>query len=213
MAWTAVGTFTLGTAATQAVTNTTAGDVRVVWTGSSSATPVVSGGGVTTWNQTVVYTGTNTAADLLIAWGIITSTGSQTLSMTHTPFETSSQEFAPPGATPTLDVSGHLSGSTTGAAVAGVSLTGTAGDLWCGYNVNVNSCGAGNTTGVTYKTTSTSNQLGWDLNSPSGAFAPTWGPTGAWDTLALMLISVTSVVTFVPKPLIVPQARNRVASF
>lgn len=209
MAWTTAGSFASGTAATLAVTNTTVNDVRVVWTGTTGTAPSVSGGGVTTWNQTVTYAGTNSGAKMLIAWGLVTSTGSQTVSVSNSPFEINTQEFVPPSGTPSLDASGHLSGVTTGAGVPGVSLTGTAGDLWCGYNVNAASTGTGNTTGVVYTTTPTSNQIGWALNSPAGAFAPTWGPSGAWDTLALMLLSGAAAPAFAPPGLVTKYARVR----
>jgi hypothetical protein len=213
LAWTTAGSLAQGTAATLAVTNTTIGDVRVVWTGSSSGSPVISAGGVTTWN-TVVYTGaTETAADLVIAWGVITATGSQTVSATHTPFDISSQEFVPPGAAPTLDTSGHLSGTTTGATVAGVSLTGTAGDLWASYSACINATTAGTTSGVVYHTTTPGNCLAWHLNAPAGAFAPNWDQTGAWDTLGMMLISTGGTPAFAPKGVVATQARNRAGTF
>jgi hypothetical protein len=207
--WTAVGSFADGTASTLAVTNTNLGDVRIVWTGTNGSAPAVSAGGVTTWNQTVTYVGTETGAPMLIAWGVVTATGAQTVSVSNSPFEIDSQAFTPSAGTVSLDTSGHLSGTTTGAGVPGVSLTGTAGDLWCGYSVNQASTGTGNTTGVTYETTSTSNQVAWAVNSPSGAFAPNWGPSGAWDTLALMLIIGGSAPAYAPKGLVTRQARNR----
>jgi hypothetical protein len=213
VAWTTAGAFASGSASTLAVTNTTNGDVRVVWTGSTTGAPVVSAGGVTTWNQTVTYTGTQTGARMLIAWGVVTSTGAQTISVTNSPFEICSQQFVPPS-TASLDVSGHLSGTTTGAFIAGVSLTGTAaGDLWCGYDVNVTSCSAGNTTGVAYTATPGSNVLGWDLNAPNTAFAPNYSQSGAWDTLALMLIPGAVAAAYGPKGLVTTQARNRAGTY
>lgn len=172
-----------------AVTNTTVGDTRVAIFATSGATPAISGGGVTTWNATVTESGGHTGTFMIIAFGQVTATGSQSIAVTNSPFEILSQEFVPPSGAPTLDAHGALIGTTTGSNIAGVSLTGTAGDLWVGYATNVNSVAAGNTTGVTYTVTTDGDCIGWDLNSPSGAFAPNYSPVGAWDTLALMLKS------------------------
>jgi hypothetical protein len=209
VAWTTAGSFAQSTSSPLAVTNTTAGNTRVVIWATSGAATVLSGGGVTTWNQTTTFTGTHTAAVMVIAFGQVTSTGSQSLAATGSPFEMMSQEFVPPSGAPTLDTSGHLTGTTTGSNIAGVSLTGTLGDLWVGYQTNVNSVAAGNTTGVVYTVTTSGDCIGWDLNSPSGAFAPNWSPVGAWDTLALMLKSGAAAAAYAPKGLVTRQARNR----
>ena len=189
MAWTAVGA-AYNAAGGGSVTNTTLGNLRVVMTGANSL-PVVSGGGVASWSSVSYGPGTQNGVFQVIAYGLVTTTGANTLAVTHTPFETYSHEFAPPSGTPGIDVSGHLSGTGTGGGVAGVSLTGTAGDLWVGYEV-ANSVGAGSTTGVVYVTSHASNQVGYDLNAPSGAFAPNWGPSSAWDCIGAMFIATSA---------------------
>lgn len=186
MAWTAVGALYNATGG-GTVTNTTVGNLRVVWTGAT-VLPVVTGGGVTTWVPVIYGPGTQNGVFQVIAYGLVTATGAQTLAVTHTPFETVSHEFAPASGTPAIDVSGHLSGTSTG-TVAGTSLTPTAAaDLWAGYMI-ANSVGTGNTTGVVYATTVGANQIGYHLNAPSGAYAPNFGPTSAWDSVAAMFTS------------------------
>ena len=190
MAWTAVGALYNATGG-GTVTNTTVGNLRVVWTGAT-VLPVVTGGGVTTWVPVVYGPGTQNGVFQVIAYGLVTATGAQTLAVTHTPFETCSHEFAPASGTPGIDVSGHLSGTSTG-TVAGTSLTPTAAaDLWAGYMI-ANSVGTGNTTGVVYATTVGANQIGYHLNAPSGAYAPNFGPSSAWDSVAAMFIASGAV--------------------
>jgi hypothetical protein len=188
VAWTTAGTTASGTASTLAVTNTTVGDVRVVWAGSSSGAPIASAGGVTTWHTAEAFTGTETGSHMYIAWGLVTSTGSQTVSMTNSPFETLSQQFVPPTGTVALDVAGTASG-TTSAVVAGAALSpAAAGELWLGYGVAVGSTNAGNTTGVVYTETPTENCIGWNLSAPGTAgYAPNWTQSGHWDTIAALL--------------------------
>jgi hypothetical protein len=173
----------------------------------------LSGGGVTTWNQTVTESGGHTGTVMVIAFGQVTSTGSVSLAATGSPFEMMTQEFVPPSGAPTLDTSGHLIGTTTGSNIAGVSLTGTAGDLWVGYATNVNSVAAGNTTGVTYTVTTDGDCIGWDLNAPGTAFAPTWSPVGAWDTLALMLKSGAAAAALPLSPDVTHMAVRRASIF
>ena len=193
MAWTTAGSFASGTASTQAVTNTTIGNVRIVWT-IASAQPVVSGGGVATWNNTVVYDATENPVWMVIAWGLVTATGAQTVSVTNSPLEINTQELVPPLPLIAIDVSGHLSG-TTSADIAGVSLNvSNAGELWVGYAVSSGSASAGSLSGVTYTATPTANVIGWALNAPSGAYAPDYVETGNWDTLALTLVASPAVV-------------------
>jgi hypothetical protein len=69
--------------ATLSLTNSVAGDILAgaCWGSSSGETITVSGGGVHTWNYFPGYTGTNAgfANTQRLFWGVITSTGSQTL--------------------------------------------------------------------------------------------------------------------------------------
>ena len=190
MAWTAVGALYNATGG-GSVTNTTIGNLRVVWTGASTS-PTVSGGGVTTWTRVIYGPGTQQGVFQVIAYGLVTATGAQTLTVSASPFETVSHEFAPASGTPGIDTSGHLSGTSTG-TVAGTSLTpSAAADLWAGYMV-ASSVGTGNTTGVVYATTVSSNQIGYHLNAPSGAYAPNFGPSSAWDSVAAMFIASGAV--------------------
>ena len=189
MAWTLVGA-QYNAAGGGSVTNTTLGNLRVVMTGAT-ALPVVSGGGVASWSSVSYGPGTQQGVFQVIAFGLVTTTGANTLAVTHTPFDTYSHEFAPPSGTPGIDVSGHLSGASSGVN-AGPSLTPAgAGELWVGFEVS-SSVATGNTTGVVYVTTHSSNQIGYDLNSPSGAFAPNFNANTTWDAIAAMFIATSA---------------------
>ena len=190
MAWTTAGTF-YNAAGGGTVTNTTIGNLRVVWAGAT-VQPVVTGGGVTVWYFDVYHATQNTAF-LVIYYGLVTATGAQTLAITHTPFETMSQEFAPPAGPPTHDGTGNLSNATGGAFENCASITPSgAGDLWTGYMIAA-SVTAGNSTGVSYHATHSGDELGWNLNAPSGAYTANLAPTGGWDSIASMFAPAVAV--------------------
>lgn len=190
MAWTTAGTF-YNAKASGTVTNTTVGNLRVVWA-LGPTQPVVTGGGVTVWAFDV-YHGTQNALWQIIYYGIITATGAQTLTITSTADETMSQEFAPPAGPATHDGTGNLSNATGGTFENCASITPSgAGDLWTGYMIAA-SVTTGNSTGVSYHATHASNELGWNLNAPSGAYTANLAPTGAWDSIATMFAPAVAV--------------------
>ena len=167
-----------------AITNTAVGDLRMVTTvvTGTNQSIAVSGGGVTTWHALPSYNGTyectGACYTLQLFWGVIASTGSQSLSVTNsgTFVETSSAEFtAGPGYTYSLQPSGGTgSYSDTTSTVDFPSLVPSGSDeLYFGY-ATVNGCvsSPGPTLGFHYYFTDDCDAIAWSGSAPNPS-APT----------------------------------------
>jgi hypothetical protein len=220
LAWTLANALVSGTATTLAVTNTTAGNVRCVATfaNSTTATLSVSGGGVTTWNAFGAgFHPTNPAGFIIrMFWGVITATGSQTLTMTAsagTIEETVSGAFAPPAGTVAQDgTQGTATGTTTTTTYQSLTPS-TASDLFWGYAIYGSSGAVGSTSGFTYFLTATSNVALYSLAAPNPSAPTNPANSGGWGSMDALLEVTSGAAAFAPRGLVIPQARKRASTF
>jgi hypothetical protein len=179
---------------TLSLTNNAAGDILagVCWGSSSNETITVSGGGVNTWNYLPAYTGidsgfTNTQR---LFWGVISSTGSQTLTQSGATGtqECIVQEFT--AGTAVNWVADGIGGtsSSTGTTVNFPSLTpfGTR-ELYVGFAI-VNGAGTvGSTNGFSYYITTLGNIFVYSTNAPSPSAPATTQNANGSDTAAFLI--------------------------
>jgi RHS repeat-associated protein len=187
---------------TDAVTAATTGDLMVlaVTTGSTAGVSSVSGGGVTTWHQgpNVQYGGGGADPDDEVWWGVITSTGASTITISPTPTGFSAltaHEFtAGSGVTWSLATSNTY--ESTNSPVDWPSLTATANEeLYFGYAVaGYGNISAGSTSGFTYSQApnQSTSMLAWDT-SVSSTVQPTGtqNNTGGYDSTGAMFEATT----------------------
>jgi len=159
------------------------GDILVVGTSAKGATSYsLSGGGVTTWTRLTSYTDGNGIL-VPLYWGIVTSTGANTLTITAggspSKGEIWAQEFAAPyGASPQLQCGfGTASGSGTTTTFPSLAAIG-AYTLYVGYQTYGQTVSAGSTANCTYQVTTTIGDLvvwngGYTGTSPTASQTPT----------------------------------------
>lgn len=142
----------------------------------------ISGGGVTNWTKiTSTTSGSGSGTTTMDMWkGIVTSTGSSTITVTYAgttgnPNEIAAAEFTTGSSTGSwvVDSSGSQYNASS-ATVTYPSLTPQSSkDLYVGYASAGNTMSAGTTTGFTYLTTSLSNHQMTYNNSVSSTVQPT----------------------------------------
>ena len=182
--------------APQAAGDVLAVGVQGVSAGTTGDVTGLSGGGVTTWHKVQQYYGA-TGNDVEVWYGVITTTGSSTITFSwsgtitgHT-LEYSAQEFTAGfgGSTVwSVDTSGtHDSSSSTTVTFPSLTPSGS-GELYFGYAVAYNTGSGGSTSGFTYALTSLENVTAYDTNV-SGAVTPTAGqsPAGVAGSAAVLL--------------------------
>ena len=216
MAWTLTNALVNSTGATQAVTNTNLNDIRVVgfFCNSTTATLTLSGGGVTTWNYFGAgFHPTNPAGFMMrLGWGVITATGSQTLTCATTAGtieEKVTGAFTPPAGTVSQDGTQTTNTGTTTTTTYGSVVPSTATDLYWGYSIYGASGAAGSTTGFVFALTGTSNVDVYSLAAPNPSAPTNPANAGGWASMAGMLQSTSGVLVLPIKALTVLQARNR----
>jgi RHS repeat-associated protein len=179
------------------------GDVLVlsIQAGSSSDPQpnitAMSGGGVASWSKAAQWAPTpQTDADLEIWWGVVTSPGSSTVSVSWTSVpqgdEVLSQEFsAGAGATWSLDKAGDGSSSSSTITYPSLSPSGVS-ELYVGTALPNGPAGAGTTPGFIYNTPYWG-QLCYDTNV-SSAVSPT--APAPWGSDAMAALFVASNYTY-----------------
>ena len=161
----------------------------------------VSGGGVTTWNRAIQYVGTMEPREYEIWYGVVTTTGSTSITYTLSGSigsqvsEYEAQEFTTSlgaGTTWSVDTTGSQE-NTSSTTVTYPSLTPTAaGDLYYGFVDLPNPPLAGTTPGFVgnYSTTADANQVTYDPDCGSGSVQPTASQSSAAGTSALAALFV-----------------------
>jgi hypothetical protein len=179
--------------ATLSLSNSANGDILAgaCWGSSSGETITVSGGGVTNWNYFPAYSGSNAgfANTQRLFWGVITSTGSQTLTWSGLSGnqECVAQEFtAGAMAAWAADGTGGTY-SSPGIYIYWANLTPTNNnELYFGFSV-LNSTGGGTySTGYTYYKTTTKGYYfvyNTNISRPSGT-PVAYGNSNGSDTVA-----------------------------
>lgn len=162
------------------VSPTAIGDVLAVATETkyTGQTPFVvtglSGGGVTVWNKADGYASIDAAHGTELWWGVITATGSQTLTVSYNPNSATRgdstsatsvdvQQFHSTTGAATawsVDATGRVDPNTNGTNPPYPTLTPTAGNTDCywGYLAITGSVSAGSTSGCVYQTDIRGNQ-------------------------------------------------------
>ncbi len=142
----------------------------------------VSGGGVTTWTRAIQYVGVNEPREYEIWYGVVTSTGTSsitfTLSGSNTGFvaEYEAQEFTAglgAGTTWSLDTTGHQETVSSTTVTYPSLMPAAAGELYYGFADMPSTPSAGSTTGFTYFTTADANQTAYNPAAGSGLLQPT----------------------------------------
>jgi len=204
--WNPVGSSVQSQYSNPTVSPTTIGNILVVvvsqvW-GAYSADITLSGGGVSVWQGSVDFARETTAgggSGCYIAWGVITTTGSQTLTCVMSGSPNAGvivQEFSPPTGTIVEDI--NQAGATGPGVASGnyPSITPTAGsnNLYIAAGWLPNFPG-GSSAGFTYVIQNYYTEMVYQCNV-SGACSPayTCGGTGNFATYALFL-TVTAPAT------------------
>ncbi len=159
----------------------TIGDLLVVTTEEATTGSVtnVSGGGVTTWSKVESYTGTTSHVDM---WeGVITATGSKTVTITPSGTmgtnEITATEFTADGVTAATDWGVDSASAQSNVSAANITYPSLspqdAGELYIGYGQSAGTSSNGSSTGFAYKTTGSNNELTWNLDTvPGSSYAP-----------------------------------------
>lgn len=169
-------------ALTLALTPTTLGNIEVVAVGNQyglfSSSVSLSGGGVTSWQQLEFYGDATASGNSVLFWGVITATGSQTLTITSSGGYVSAiaQEFSV-----TKPVSNDTTNGATSTGTSGnyppVTPSG-AGELYLGTLFGDQTLG-GASAGFTYIAGATDpfagsiQQLVYAIG-PTGSTSPAW---------------------------------------
>ena len=142
----------------------------------------VSGGGVTTWTRAIQYVGVMEPREYEIWYGVVTSTGSSTitfhLSGSNTGFvaEYEAQEFTAglgSGTTWSFDTANHQENAAS-TTVTYPSLTPAgAGELYYGFADMPSTPTGTGTAGFTFFTTADANQTAYNADAGAGAVQPT----------------------------------------
>ena len=158
----------------------------------------VSGGGVSSWSKAVQWAPTtSTDSDAEIWWGVVTSPGASTISLTWDATPGGAGEIrpgvsAPAGATWSFGGSGNSTSNTS--SVTFPSLAG-AGELYVGLALPYGGAvGAGTTDGFVYNSPDGWNNLAYDTDVSSTA-SPTANELGGGDgsdTVGALLVESTT---------------------
>jgi fibronectin-binding autotransporter adhesin len=179
--------------------------VLIVITATLTGTsPGVTGGGVTSWSRLVDNTGADGTDDLW--WGVATSTGSVTASVTGAVSEPNAWglgaiEFASSisGAVWSKDTTGATQG--TGATVTYPALTpATSNEMYIGFfsaSATLIDGGSGTTTGVSYLDLPGSNNTQLVYGLTSSTLTPVFAQSaaGEWDSMAALVAATASTIT------------------
>ena len=179
------------------VSDTTSGDLRVVWVSDTGAKDTIglSGGGVSTWNSFPPRYRTSNTGTIQLFWGVVSSTGSKALTVS-TPSggieELYSQEFS--------DGSGVTYAADKGGSAGGTSSTfnypslvpASSGELFFGYAGGPGAVGVGSTPGFAYTTTGDSNDVVWSLSGPSPSAPAANDSNNGWDAVDGLIMASPS---------------------
>jgi hypothetical protein len=178
--------------ATLSLTNSTIGDILAgaCWGSSNGETITVSGGGVNTWNYFPSYSGGDAgfAATQRLFWGVITSTGSQTLTWSGLvgTQECVAEEFtAGTGAVWAADGTGGNAFSPSIEIIWPNLTPSNSNELYFGFSI-INSAGQGtyNPVYTYYKTTNTGYYFVYSTKIPSPSGTPAaWASTNGSGTI------------------------------
>ena len=189
----AVGSFYTGTG-TINVTNQNLGDVIVGnadYQGNNNNSFTVSGGGVTTWHYGKYYTGGSLgfASTEVVFWGVITSTGSQTITGSSGVSEIDAQEFsAGPNTNWSADGSGATATGSSNPLLLPEMSPSSANELYYSVAIFSSSFLKGLTPGYSYDSTSYGNLVSYSTNAPYPNAAPyVTSNGGGWDADAILL--------------------------
>jgi hypothetical protein len=178
-----VGSVASGTT-TVSVSPQNIGDILVVTGRLGNGTPTVSGGGVTTWTLLAEqpYWSVSGGSEW-IYWGIVTATGSQTITVSGTGSGQSyCQEFSKSGGTWAADGNGSYTENSSGTvAMPSLTPTSSGAELYFGaVNTQAPSMPAGSTSGYTYAPSSPAyGGIVYNAACSEGVVqAPTWPSTG-----------------------------------
>ncbi len=194
MAISAVGSLVTGMASGTTVSPTAIGDVAILSLLYQTGTAAPTGGGVTTWTK-LTPTASSAGPFSEIWWGVITATGSSTVSSGGTNSQLSYQQFH-------SSVAGTWAADGAGAAASGTASSGTWPSLTPGSNElyvgagNFYAAPSGSTAGFTYSFWSSEFGFVYSLNA-SGAQAPGWAQPRALYavTSGMLKCTVTSPAT------------------
>jgi trimeric autotransporter adhesin len=174
-------------------------------TSGSATISSISGGGVGSWTKVTAYTGGGTPGNIEMWRGVVTTTGSGTISVTYSGTigtnEIVAEEFTMGSSSGTwaIDTSGSDTTTSSVTTVNYPSLTAqNSSELYTGYAFGGGTMSTGSTSGFTYIATGASKYLAYDTNVTGGiAYAPTAPQTsGVYASIAAMVeaYSGTSVL-------------------
>jgi hypothetical protein len=217
MTITAVGSLATGSGTTLAVAPTAVGDLLVVTVIEAGFGETISGGGVTTWTR-LTEAPTGGGIDVELWAGLVTTTGSSTITVTASAAGISAQQFHHTGAagwqfdTVATPNSTAVSPGTNTGNFPTVTPTGSA-ELWVGAAFcDVGGTVTGSTSGVTYDSwspTSTTAAFAYNL-SATGAQAPNWSVSPP--SFSGVLVCVAVCIIPAPPPPLAPTLDSPIAS-
>jgi hypothetical protein len=190
---------------TLSVTPVTAGDLLVFSFQASTVTALstsVSGGGVATWFRASGYLDTGTGSGALneIWYGVITSTGTFTITLAnatvtgfcrlHAREWTGLPSWALLAGSPSPATSGGAP-TGTGLAVSYPALTGSGLYIGAGDSIFGNMSG-GSTSGFTYDNNNGHQEVAWDTAAVSAAPTSVQTNTGAYEAVAALFGAASS---------------------
>jgi len=179
------------------VTTATAGDLVVIggrYSNSGTAVTGVSGGGVTTWQK--VTDNVNSASFLYgyMWWGVVTTPGTSTVSITTTDGGTSSSEFTVDSFTASsstgwsVDVSGNGGQSSGTPTMSSLTPSSGGNELYWGWTFSNGSVSSGGTSGFTYSSNQFGDGLVMENTTVSGTTQPalTAASGALWTSVAAL---------------------------
>ncbi len=199
----AVGSFANDSgSSTLSVSPKTAGDVLVMAVQAQPATSAqvggLSGGGVATWSKAIAYPGSAEGSDVELWWGVVSTPGASTVTVTWTGStpeyrELAAQEFgAGTGAAWSVDKTGGSASTTGTVTFASLTPSSSSGELYFGYGAVSGGASAGPTPGFSYDApTANANVVAYDgdVTATAGPTAPQ-SSTGS-DSVAVLLAATS----------------------
>ena len=158
---------------------------------TSSVASALSGGGVTTWHQIGTHATAPNLAVLSMWWGIVTTTGAGTITVTQTGTGLSivCTEFATSSGTgqtwSVVTSATNGTGIATSGNYASVSPTGS-GQLYIGALYSAGNTG-GSQTGFVYYNTAGGTQVVYNLTPPTPSAPPWTATSGYWATFSTLM--------------------------
>ncbi len=184
------------------------GNLLVFYSHTANAVTVnsLSGGGVTTWYKVTSYTGGGTPGNIEMWRGVVTTTGSGTVTVSYSGTagtnEIVAQEFTMGSANGTwaIDTSGTATTTSSVTTVNYPSLTPlNSNELYAGYAYGGGTMSTGSTTGFTYVATGATKYLAYKTNVSGGTpYAPTAPQTsGVYASIAAVIEAYTGTSVIV----------------